>query len=598
MGDVSPADRQVRWARRIAAALVGHGIEHVVVSPGSRSTPLVLALAEREDVALQVVLDERAAAFVALGRARVTGTPCALLCTSGSAGTHYHPAVVEASHARLPLLAITADRPEELHGRDAPQTIDQRRLFGDHVRAAVELGAVPADEPALAAVGEAVARAVAAARAPEPGPVHVNVRFRKPFEPPTGGERTAPPEPAPAPRTHAARAVPDEAALDELAEAIRASRRGLIVAGPAPLPGREERLHEAPELAREADLPLAAEAASQLRFDGGGAPWPRIDGYEPLLRCGWWVEQRPDLVLQVGSHPTSSRWPALWAALEGPRHVLARTGWHDPAGGAAIRVLGDPRRSLAGLRERLRAEPGERRDWVERVRAADRIVHDEVLARAGEQAPWSEGRALRAAVGALPRGGLLQLANSLPVREVDVFCEGELTDAGVLHQRGAMGIDGLIAGAAGAARAAGRPLLALTGDVAFAHDAGSLSLLGELNSPLVLLVLDNAGGRLFEALPIGAREDLAQVFERCFLTPPPLDAARVAAGFGLPVEEVDDAAALQRAVADGLARPGARVVVARLAGARGSEALQRELAEHVGLRLAGEGLGEDRAGTP
>jgi 2-succinyl-5-enolpyruvyl-6-hydroxy-3-cyclohexene-1-carboxylate synthase len=593
MRDVTPADPQTRWAREMAAALAGHGIEHVVVSPGSRSTPLVLAIAEREDLAVQVVLDERSAGFVALGRVRVSGEPAALLCTSGSAGTHYHPAVVEASRARLPLLAITADRPEELQGRDAPQTVDQRRLFGDHVRATVELGSVPADETALMAVRETVARALAASRFPEPGPVHLNVRFRKPFEPPEG----APPPSAhaPAPRTVASHPVPDAGALDELAEAIRTSRRGLMVCGPAALPGRATLVAEATALAAEADLPLAAEAASQLRFTGASGPWPRADGFEPLLRCGWWADQQPDLVLQVGSHPTSSRWPELWARLAGPRNLLARTGWHDPAGGASLRILGDPARSLAGLRARLSGRPGDRREWTERVRAADAVVHDEVLALAGDRAPWSEGVALRTAIGALPRDGLLQLANSLPAREVDVFCEGRLADVGVLHQRGAMGIDGLIAGAAGAALAAGRPLLSVTGDVAFSHDAGSLALLGELDSPLVLLVLDNGGGRLFEALPIGARRDLRDVFERCFLTPPGLDAARVAAGFGLTAVEADDPATLHAALAQGLKEPRARVVVARLAGTPGSEALQDALAERVARRLAG---GPPRAGTP
>lgn len=586
MRNVSAPARQTAWARELAAVLAGQGVELVVVSPGSRSTPLVLALAEREDLTIKVVLDERAAGFFALGRSRLSGRPTALVCTSGSAGAHYHAAVVEACHARVPLLAITADRPPELHGRDAPQTIDQLGLFGRHVRASIELGAVPDRDEAIPASAEGLARALLATVWPEPGPVHVNVRFSKPFEPPAG-QAPSPPPPRPGPRSHPARCEPAGDALDELAAAVRGCRSGLIVAGPAPPWRRDGLLRQAAAVAREAGLPLLAEAGSQLRFDGDREPRPRCDLFEPLLRCGWWEAQRPDLVLQLGAHPTSARWSRVWERLSGPRYVLAAQGWHDPPGGAAGRVLGDPERILAGLRERLGGDSGGRTDWLGHVAQAERVAREEADRLAGDGAPWSEASAVRTAVRSLPDGGLLQLANSLPVREVDALCEGPLADAVVLHQRGAMGIDGPIAGAAGAAAAAGRPLLAIVGDVAFAHDAGSLALLHETPTPLALLVLDNGGGRLFEALPIGQREDLREVFERCFLTPPGLDAAAVAAGFGLPVDDAADAAELRSALKAALEATdgGCRVVVARLAGTRGSEALQRELTSRVAARL-------------
>jgi 2-succinyl-5-enolpyruvyl-6-hydroxy-3-cyclohexene-1-carboxylate synthase len=585
---VSGAGPQTRWARTLAAALADQGVDEVVVSPGSRSTPLVLALAAEPDLTLRVLLDERAAAFFALGRARVTGAPTALVCTSGTAGAHYLPAVVEASRARLPLIAITADRPPELQERDAPQTIDQTGLFGRHVRLSLQLGTAPPDESDLAAAAEGVARAVHATRFPEPGPVHLNVAFRKPFEPPRS-DAELPPVPRAASRSFPPALEPDPAAVEGLTKRVRDCRRGLIVCGPAPLSQRGLR-GPLGALARGAGLPVAAEASSQLRLAGPDASWPRVDGFEALLRCGWWQRQRPDLVLQLGAHPTASRWPELWRHLDGERHVVARWGWHDPAGGVGLRVLGDPRRVIEALLERLSGTAGDRGEWVERVAAAERVVREEMARTAGEGAAWSEPRALGAALSALPPGALLQLANSLPVREIDAFCDGTLAEAGVLHQRGAMGIDGLVAGAAGAAHASGRPVLAVVGDVALFHDAGSLPLLLDAPTPLVLLVLDNGGGRLFEALPIGAREDLAEPFERFFLTPPGIDPVAVARGFGLRADEVADDRALTAQVAEGLAGGGPRVVVARLPGP-GPEVLQRQLAQRVDSRLRAPGAG-------
>jgi 2-succinyl-5-enolpyruvyl-6-hydroxy-3-cyclohexene-1-carboxylate synthase len=579
---VSFEARQARWAEALAAALREQGVDEVVISPGSRSTPLVLALARRGELPLRVVLDERSAAFFALGRARITERPTALVCTSGTAGTHYFPAIAEAARARLPLIAITADRPPELHERDAPQTMSQGQLFGPHVRLSLDLGAAPPDDRGLDTGGAGIARAVLASLATEPGPVHVNVAFRKPLEPPAGPRQPPAPAPCSTGRSFPARLEPDAGAIDELAARVDACRRGLLVCGPGPLSQTALRA-PAEALAREAGLPLVAEASSQLRLTGPRPGVPRLDGFEALLRCGWLQVQRPDLVLQIGAHPTSSRWPELWDRLEGGRHVVAAWGWQDPHGGVGLRVLGRPGAVLEGLRERLTSGAG-RREWVEQLTAADRAAREEMAALSGEGAPWSEARALGAALEALPDGALLQLSNSLPVREADAFCDGSLADAGVLHQRGVMGIDGMIAAAAGAACASGRPLLAVVGDVALAHDAGSLALLKQVSSPLVLLVLDNGGGRLFEALPIGGRADLAEPFDRYFLTPPELDPVAVARGYGVDAAEAREGAELRARIAAGLAESGARVVVARLPGP-GPEALQQELARRVGLRV-------------
>lgn len=575
---------QARWAAAIAGALAASGVQDVIISPGSRSTPLVLACAGETGLRPQVVLDERSAAFYALGIVRATGRPVALLCTSGSAGTHYFPAVVEASRARLPLLAVTADRPAELQHRDAPQTIDQRHLYGPHVRLAIDLGTAHPGNGAMPEVAAGIVRAVLAARYPEPGPVHVNVAFRKPFEPPAavGGspvrgmetEAWVPPLPPPDPR-----------ALDRMAGDLARSERPLLVCGPGPLSQSAWR-PAVSSLARLAQIPVCAEAASQLRLESSGPGHPRCTGFDALLGAGWFERHRPDFVLQLGAHPTASRWVSVWDALCGPRHVLSPSGWHDPFGGATAVVHGDPVQALEGLAERLPSSaPPVRSGWCELLAGADRIVAEEAHGLAGPGAAWSEPAALRAAVEALPGGALLLLANSLPIREIDTFCPGALPGAGVLHQRGAMGIDGLVAGAAGASHGAGKPLLAIVGDVALAHDAGSLALLRETRTPLALLVIDNGGGRLFEALPIGAREDLRGPFERYFLTAPATDPLAVATGFGVDAREYHDPGSLAAGVREALEQPRATMLVARVALAPVSEALRSELASRVSRRL-------------
>jgi 2-succinyl-5-enolpyruvyl-6-hydroxy-3-cyclohexene-1-carboxylate synthase len=541
------------WAELLLASLRDAGCADLVVSPGSRSTPLVMAAA-RLGLACHVLVDERAAGFFALGRGRASGRPSALVCTSGTAGAHYLPAVIEASLARVPLVVVTADRPPELQGCAAPQTIDQQHLYGRFARGFVDLGMPEAEASALVGVRRRAAQMVGLATGPEPGPVHINVPARKPLEPTGSREEAhmaalvATVRAQPIARAAVAAASASDGVIAEIAGALGRARRALLVAGPAPL---DQPVGQVAALARACGLPLLAEVTSQLRFTGE-EPVPGLcDRFDLLLRApAWSAAHQPDLIVELGAPPTSGAYARLVADAGCERIVIAPHGWSDPHGTARLLVNAP----VAGVAGRLAAEVAARPSgWTEAWMAANRragAAIDRLAVTGGEHA------AVRAVVGALPDGGLLMLGNSLPVRTAEA-CGCDRRRIGVLHQRGAAGIDGLIAGAAGAASAARRPTALLLGDVSFAHDLGGLAAARLAGAPLAIVVIDNGGGRIFEQLPVARAPGGAELLERFFLTAPAIDVAAAAAAFGLPCVKTDQPGG---AVAAALAGGGATVV--------------------------------------
>jgi 2-succinyl-5-enolpyruvyl-6-hydroxy-3-cyclohexene-1-carboxylate synthase len=584
------------WARLLIDSLAEAGVTHAVISPGSRSTPLVLALAEHPRIDARVVLDERDAAFHALGLAKATGLPALALCTSGSAGAHYLPAAIEAATARVPLLLMTADRPPRAHHRDAPQTIEQARMFGTFARAAFDLGPPDPHPAALRALRQTAALAVARARFPEPGPVQLNAPFDKPLEPqpPNASDAVlaAAIEDAlrgPAPCLVPAAGRPADGTVESVVAVCRAARRGVLTAGPLPAWDASAR-RAAGALAAALGWPLLADASSQLRFAplgeaGHATRAGRIDlaWLDAPLRARF----RPDVVLQIGGVPASRGYERLLAAEPGlPRVVVTRWGVADPYASATLIVNADPGATLEALLARraalASADPGWLADWHALEDAAEDALA--TLAAPGD-APLSEAAAVRAALAALRDGDALGLSNSLPVRAVDLFAGADQRDLAVFSQRGANGIDGLIAGAAGFAAGAERPMLLLIGDLAFQHDLGGLAAARACPVPLAIVVLANGGGRLFDLLPLTEGSVSRAHFERFFLAPQGLDIGAAAAAFGIPHAAAGTARQLENALAGALARPGPVVVECRLAGPSAAETW-RALAARVSDALA------------
>lgn len=586
--DVAHDGGQTRWMRHLVDGLVRGGVTDVVLSPGSRSTPILLALLH-SSLPIHDVIDERAASFYALGLAREGRLP-ALVCTSGSAPGHYLPAVMEASAARIPLVVVSANRPPELHDTGASQTLDQSRLFGVHVRAFVDLGAPHDSERAMRAAQRRTQRAVSRATSPEPGPVHVDVGARKPLE-----EHEDARPIASAPTIFTPRTTVNDDAVDAIAKRMGDAERVLLIAGPGSLAQRTWREPVA-RLLHAANATLAADAGSQLRFTGLGLA---LDGAEAFARTNAGrALLSTDLVVQLGDFPIG---PGLARLVDArPRIVIAEGGHPDPEGDAELLAFGDVGAMLDRLADR--ATP---KRTIELPRAALSTARAHAL-----EGALSQPSAVHAAFGALSSlashgashtssdvtshgssrashdtflGARVVLGNSLPIRAVDLYVDVDV-DLGVVVQRGVSGIDGNLAGSVGVARASGRPTLAIVGDVTFLHDLGSLLLARDLEVPLVVLVLNDDGGRIFEQLPVHRTLE-ATKFERHFAMSHGMRFDHAAALYGLAYERATNASEVRAAVSRGLQRAGTTIVEvplppesARETNARFFAALERSLA--------------------
>lgn len=566
----------------LAATLVDEwvraGLTDAVVCPGSRSTPLALALADAEAAGrlrVHVFLDERAGAFCALGIAMASGRPALVLTTSGTAAVELHPAIVEAAAAGVPLLACTADRPAELHGVGAPQTIDQHRLYGTATRWFGEIHAGLAPRVWRSMAARAWVEAAGG------GPVQVNLPFDEPLAASGAARAEAAARVPPArddgrPWHAAASGCPPPAPADVRAAAalVAGARRGLVVAGRGA--GDPEAVWD---LARRAGWVVLADPLSGCRWPGS------VGAFDPLVRVRPFADaHRPDAVLRLGRPPASRALAGWLASLAVPQVVAAPAGWPDPERTASAVVRGDPGPLLGALAEATEGcEPGWAASWQAAEAAAQRAI-DDVLAAHPEP---TEPHLARTLVDTLPDGAALVVASSMPVREVEWFARPRRGVA-VAANRGANGIDGVVATALGVALARpGGTTAALVGDLAFLHDVGALLWAAERGCDLAIVVADNAGGGIFEFLPQAEVLD-RPTFERLFGTPHGVDVGRIAAAYGLPVEVVGEAAAVAPVVQSAVAAGGVRVVVVRT-DRRVAVALHAEITAAVAraLRLSG-----------
>jgi 2-succinyl-5-enolpyruvyl-6-hydroxy-3-cyclohexene-1-carboxylate synthase len=534
---VDPTNANTALASAFVEELARGGLRHAVISPGSRSTPLALALWREPEVEVTVILDERSAAFFALGAAQASGEPVAMLCTSGTAAANYHPAICEADESGIPLIALTADRPPELRGIGAGQTIDQLKIYGSSVRWFCEVGTHAADDAGLLHYRSVACRALATARGSgRPGPVHINLPWREPLAPlPMEGAVTATDhlalrgrEGRPLTATTPIDLEPTEFLLDEVTGHIAEAISGAIVAGrqlDAEL--REPLAH----LAHVTGFPILAEPTSQMRC----GPHDRshvVTTYDLLLRDERFARATtPDLVLRFGEMPTSTALRA-WLAGSGADQLVVEPygGWNEPSGRAAALLRADPTELAAGWAARLegagRSAP---QRWIEAELAARGAIEAELASLDGLTEPG-----LHVALGLAHRDGdLVYTASSMPIRDQEAFLPASGVDAHFLCNRGANGIDGLLSSGIGAAHASGRPTTILTGDLGLLHDLGGLAALREVSAPVRIVVIDNDGGGIFHFLPQEGALDHEE-FEALLGTPRGIDLAKAAELFGVP----------------------------------------------------------------
>ena len=571
-------------ADAVVKVILAAGAKDAVVSPGSRNTPLVLALRRAADaglLTLHTIIDERAAAFVAIGLARVTGSPTVLSCTSGSAGAHYLPAVVEANLSRLPVIVVTADRPLELQDCGAPQTMRQKRMFGEHVRAAVHLEA-PASKQDVVDHVNSVREACRIFCSTATGPVHINMAFREPLWKPgedasgdtIGGESLALcMEELPRTETHENFSVAeghDEAFASLVGRACEA-RRGLIVWGAGEIgtggvdydTGRRRLAQQVSTLAERAGWPIISDATSGIR-DLPHLTRLHIGTADVILRCSAACETlEPDFVIRVGGEPTSkvvSRW--LHDKARGKVMLIDPSGWlRDPGRTAATLVSGDPSDVLSRLGRALderytRCSPNWTEGWLS---ANERAIYAVTNACQGTSL-WA-GSVAKTVSQELPSGTLLHLASSLSIRSFVSFVPATPSGMVLTANRGVNGIDGTLSTALGQGRRWTKgPTAVLMGDVAFAHDASALANVQE-NQAFVVVVVDNGGGGIFDHLPVSGA---GQVFEDQFITRPALDIEAIASAYGLSTQRVCSVDELRMALRQAVTAPGPYLIVAEV----------------------------------
>ncbi|ADO71831.1 2-succinyl-5-enolpyruvyl-6-hydroxy-3-cyclohexene-1-carboxylic-acid synthase [Stigmatella aurantiaca] len=555
---MSDANVNQLWARVLVEELVRGGVRHAVVCPGSRSTPLALACQQTEGLKTWSVIDERSAGFFALGIGKRSRTPAVVIATSGTAGAHFYPAVIEASLSNVPMLVLTADRPPELHGWGAPQTVPQARLFGEFARFFADTAVPEANEAVLAHLRATAARAVSMARRAPRGAVHLNVPFREPLAPtpePFGEERLSAlvrqgRPGVPMTHIHPPSRSPDLQALERVRQGIAATERGLIVCGPR---DEEDGFAQAiAALSQATGYPILAEAASQARYGGGAAT---ISLYDVLLRHAPFAQShRPELVLRFGGGLTPKR-PQQWLDSAGARTILFSDegALFDPSHRAEQVIEGSAVTACEVLAQGLSRGLGA---WARGFLHAEQLARNAMEGVFAEQSELSEPRIAHEVVASLPTGANLFVSSSMPIRDVDAFAPARGVTLRTLSSRGANGIDGIISSALGMAVASEGPSVLLSGDLAFLHDVGGLLTAHRHRLSLTVVVVNNDGGGIFSFLPIA---HASEHFEALFGTPHGIDLSHAAALYGARFHRPTTPAGLRAALAEGL-RGGLHVV--------------------------------------
>lgn len=564
----APENATYAYIGALIDELVRSGARHLCLCPGSRSTPIAICAARHPGMRVWTLIDERSTAFFALGLARATRAPVAILSTSGTAAANFLPAVIEARYGGTPLIVLTADRPHELRDTGANQAIDQIRLYGTHARWSVDLALPEASETMLRTVRAIACQAVAAAQDGRPGPVHLNVPLREPLVPSRLGELPAGERPqwmegrgAGRPFVVTARSprAPSAETARALAGELWSAERGVIVCGPqddAAFPAAVT------DLASALRFPILADPLSQVRC----GPHDRtlvVDAYDAMLRVPAVAgELAPELIVRFGGTPASRPLAEYLARWGNARQVVVdeHAVWADPQRLAAGVIQADARLTCrALLAGGLNGAPREER-WAARWRrlgATTRRAVRDALETIEE--PF-EGKVFAGLSDALPDGAILFVGNSMPVRDLDSFLPGTSRRIRIAGNRGASGIDGLVSSALGFAAAGSGPVVLVLGDLAFYHDMNGLLAAKLHRLDATIVVLNNDGGGIFSFMPQAA---FPEHFERLFGTPTGLEFRHAAEMYGASFARVEAWRAFDEALERGIGMRGLQIVEMR-----------------------------------
>ena len=532
------------WGHLIVEELVRNGCTYFCVSPGSRSTPLTVAVARHPQAQSAIFYDERGAAFHALGYARATGKPAVLICSSGTAVANYLPAVIEAEMDRVPIIILSADRSPELRQTMANQTIDQVGIFGHHVRWFFDFP-TPSAEIAPNMVLTTVDQAVYRAQQSPAGAVHLNCMFREPLAPieqPFSAEANAlfqqwQQSDQPYTRYLATHLQSSEQTLAELHTLIGRTERGLLLVGQLQNEAEREAVRRLADWLR---WPIFADVTSGLRF-GWDSEWLISYFDQALLATS--ENDSAETILHVGGQFVSKRLLEFCQKYPARHYILHKSdpSRHDPFHAVTWRIDADLAATVNWLISH--SAPSQSPNWIAHWQQKNQIIA-QLLQKELDQSgqPLSEMGIGRIITQSADSDHALFMGNSMPIRDIDMYGDSNRPALQIATNRGASGIDGNIATATGFAIGTARPTTAIIGDLTFLHDLSSLSILRHLTRPFILIVVNNHGGGIFSFLPVAQFPD---VFEQFFGTPHPFSFAAMAQAFGMAYHRPKDSAELR-----------------------------------------------------
>lgn len=543
-----------RYTGNFVDELVASGLREVVISPGSRSTPLAMTMYEHVGIKTWIIIDERSAAYFALGMAKQTGRPVALLCTSGTAAANYYPAIIEAHYGRVPLLILTADRPHELRDIGAPQAIDQVNMYGDYVKWFEEMALPEASPRMLAYSRSKAARAVFIAESGNAGPVHLNFPFREPLIPdfsvedPWGREKAGSHNPV----YNGVKTLPEEQ-LHHLLSLLNDKQKGVIVCGPQVDPQLGQSVAK---LASVFGLPILADPLSQLR-SGPHCKEQIIEGYDAIFRNQRIREQlKPDYIIRFGAMPVSKSYLFYVEEHEDALQIIVEPdeGFRDPTGNQTEYIYADPHALCEDLISR--SQPiKDNEAWLQIWQMMNQVAKDHLLSETA--GALTEGEAVKNLLAVVPQTSTLYVGNSMAVRDVDSFFMNTEKELTVLANRGASGIDGVVSSALGATAATRERVTLLIGDLSFYHDLNGLLAAKQYELDLTVVLINNNGGGIFSFLPQATEE---KYFDVLFGTPLNIDFSQVVSMYGGYYEVVTDEVYLREELTASYERDGLTVI--------------------------------------
>ncbi|MFF5994158.1 2-succinyl-5-enolpyruvyl-6-hydroxy-3-cyclohexene-1-carboxylic-acid synthase [Lysinibacillus sp. KU-BSD001] len=519
----------------IVASLVQNGVEQVVISPGSRSTPLAYAFAHTKEIEVFRQVDERAAAFFALGLAKRAGKPVVLLCTSGTAAANYFPAIVEAKYARVPLIVITADRPHELREVGAPQAINQIHLYGEQVKWFAEFPIPDDAKPTLPFIERHTARAVAIAMSAPFGPVHLNIPFREPLlvdfcDLPTlryQGNILNP------------YSLSDEA-KSVLEKRITQSQKGVFIVGELPL---NTDVHHLWELIRRAKWPVMVESLSNMRGNVPEDCKPYvISTYDAILKNATFKKAAcPDTVIRFGAQPVS-KFLSMFITESMPAHYIVVDEdpmFRDSTSTATAFIHAKIDHAFGNLTIESRMEASYLALWQQAQAIAMKHIEHYI------EREQDEGALVGKMLQCLPEASDVFASSSMPIRDIDTFYTPSEKDIHIIANRGANGIDGVVSTVFGYSAGNSRHTYLLIGDLAFLHDSNAFLATRYQNCELTIIVMNNDGGGIFSYLP---QSSVEHHYEDLFGTPTGLTFEQIAVMYDLHYTKVTEPAAFVEAI--------------------------------------------------